>query len=105
MVNIQIKHAALQFLNQNNFFVKNKCADSLCQVNFYKKIMRYFSNNSVCDKCGLKRTDIKNSILFKHHYELHEDLELPCNYCPKTFPNKRKLKEHERQFASDREAV
>ena len=53
--------------------------------------------NSVCDKCGVKRTDFKNAFLNKQHYELHEDLELPCNYCPKTLPNKRKLKEHERQ--------
>ena len=69
----------------------------LISSKFILKIMTYFSKNSVCDICGLRRTDFKNAFMYKQHYELHEDLELPCINCPKTFPNKRKLKEHERQ--------
>ena len=56
--------------------------------------MKYFTKNAVCDKCGVKKSEFKTSILFQQHYNDHFDLQLSCNECSKKFPTKIKLSRH-----------
>ena len=60
------------------------------------KIMKQFFSQSLCDICGIKKSDFKNPRLFKMHYDQDFDLKLPCKKCSKEFPTAAKPKIHEK---------